>query len=120
MQTAGIVYKNVVFKKNQRICTRLMIYFLLCKLQVSWSVIKAYVRAGGIWAFVLIVIAHTIYGASQVAANIWLSVWSNDAAINGTQNKPLSDLRLGVYGGIGVVQGRIKQPNTYKHTCMNV
>ena len=42
--------------------------------------------------------------ASQVGTNIWLSMWTQDVIINGTQNRALTDLRLGVYGGLGAAQ----------------
>eukprot|EP00914_Ancora_sagittata_P000414 GHVO01001132.1.p1 GENE.GHVO01001132.1~~GHVO01001132.1.p1 ORF type:complete len:558 (+),score=36.54 GHVO01001132.1:161-1834(+) len=48
---------------------------------------------------------YFIYLATQTGSNIWLSVWSNDPpSVNGTQDTKLRDLRLGVYGGLGLLQ----------------
>lgn len=40
----------------------------------------------------------------QVLTSIWLSLWSEDRPVNGTMDRDLIDLRLGVYGGLGVAQ----------------
>ena len=49
---------------------------------------------------------YCVFVASQCFTNIWLSWWSTDPPpVNGTQDTELRDLRLGVYGGLGLVQG---------------
>ena len=49
---------------------------------------------------------YIVYLSAQAAGNIWLSEWSNDAStVNGSQDLALRNLRLSVYGSIGVVQG---------------
>jgi len=41
--------------------------------------------------------------------NIWLSMWSNDKpGPNGTVDSSLRDIRLEVYGGLGVIQGKLR------------
>ncbi len=48
--------------------------------------------------------------SSEVASNIWLSEWTNDpVSSNGTQDIPLRDLRLRVYGALGGAQGNIQK-----------
>jgi hypothetical protein len=50
---------------------------------------------------------YVMFVASQCFTNIWLSLWSTDPLpINGTVNTSLRNLRLGVYGGLGLVQGK--------------
>ena len=46
------------------------------------------------------------YMSAQVAANLWLSAWTNDStALNGTQDIQLRDFRLMVYGALAGLQG---------------
>ena len=42
---------------------------------------------------------------ATVGSSIWLSIWSNDSPVNGTQNVALRNMRLEVYGLFGVFQG---------------
>ena len=66
----------------------------------------SYLRACGIGYTIITVIFYLWYISAQAATNIWLSDWSNDpASPNGTQDIPLRDLRLTVYGGLGAAQG---------------
>ena len=73
--------------------------------QVKLSVFVTYMKAVGIISCVCAALAYVCYMGFQVGTNIWLSVWSNDPIVNGTQNRALTDLRLGVYGGLGLGQG---------------
>lgn len=55
---------------------------------------------------VLICVALLLFLANNVfslLSNYWLSLWTDDPVINGTQ--PLRQLRLGVYGALGLSQG---------------
>ena len=54
---------------------------------------------------ILIAISTLLIIASQCGKSIWLSMWSNDRPVNGTQDIPLRNLRLGVFGGLGIVEG---------------
>lgn len=69
--------------------------------------IKAYTQAAsaGYVAFASIALCGFI--AALCSTNIWLSFWSNDKPINGTQDTKLTDLRLGVYGGLAVFQSEL-------------
>ena len=42
---------------------------------------------------------------ATVGSSIWLSIWSNDSPVNGTQNDSLRNMRIEVYGLFGVFQG---------------
>lgn len=47
-----------------------------------------------------------LYGcqnAASVGANVWLSDWTNDRVVNGTQDKV--HMRVGVYAALGLLQG---------------
>lgn len=45
-----------------------------------------------------------------MAANFWLSEWADDPpGINGTVDTAQRDLRLGVYGALGILQGNGQQ-----------
>uniref|UniRef100_A0A1I8HV06 ABC-type glutathione-S-conjugate transporter n=1 Tax=Macrostomum lignano TaxID=282301 RepID=A0A1I8HV06_9PLAT len=68
---------------------------------VKLSVFKSYVRSFGFGNFAFSVLTYALFIACQVGQNLWLSEWSQDEAINGTQDTALRDLRLGVYGAIG-------------------
>ena len=46
------------------------------------------------------------FNSIKVCTNIWLSVWSGDTPVNGTSDRELLNLRLGVYGGLGVAQSK--------------
>ena len=50
-------------------------------------------------------LSYIVYITSNVYNQIWLSEWSNDQPVNGTQDIGLRNLRLGVYGGIGLLFG---------------
>ncbi|KAK2189921.1 hypothetical protein NP493_93g00019 [Ridgeia piscesae] len=72
---------------------------------VKWSVFSCYLRACGYVFWPGIVVWCLLFIASQTTTNIWLSMWSNDKpGPNGTVDSSLRDLRLGVYGGLGVLQ----------------
>ncbi|CAH1793465.1 unnamed protein product [Owenia fusiformis] len=72
---------------------------------VKASVFLGYLKACRIAYCIVALIAYLAYMACQVGTNIWLSEWSNDPPllVNGTlvQDKPQTNLRLGVYGAFG-------------------
>ncbi|XP_047426931.1 multidrug resistance-associated protein 1 [Mugil cephalus] len=69
------------------------------KLAVFWAYMKA---IGVILSFVslLLLISHHLL---SLFSNYWLSLWTDDPVVNGTQ--PNRQMRLGVYGGLGLSQG---------------
>ena len=54
-----------------------------------------------------IIILYTLNNAAQVGANFWLSAWADDTPVNGTYDPQQRNLRLGVYGALGLAQGRV-------------
>lgn len=87
--------------------------------QVKMSVYVAYVNAVGSIAFCVVVLIYVLFQGSSLASNIWLSEWTDDptlanASLAGTNTyNNLNAMYLGVYGGLGVAQGRrllIKHP----------
>lgn len=69
----------------------------------------AYIRSIGILLSFLIIFFYVLYNAASIYSNIWLSDWSNDnvTVVNGTIDTEQRDMRLGVYGAIGFVQGKL-------------
>jgi ATP-binding cassette subfamily C (CFTR/MRP) protein 1 len=47
-------------------------------------------------------LAYACFIAASIGSNIWLSIWSSDPPEAAKKNK---DLRVGVYGALGVCQG---------------
>ena len=83
-----------------------MITMILCFVhQVGWKVLKAYVGAGGFWRLYLVIFFGLLRVASLVSTNIWLTNWSDDPVYqNATEQRAQTNLRLGVYGALGVFQ----------------
>ncbi|KAK3704049.1 hypothetical protein RRG08_049006 [Elysia crispata] len=74
--------------------------------RVKMAVFMAYIRAVGPTLSVVIMIFYVLYNGTSIYANIWLSEWSNDARDpNITSDTSQRDLRLGVYGALGLAQG---------------
>ncbi|GFT34184.1 multidrug resistance-associated protein 1 [Nephila pilipes] len=72
--------------------------------QVKLTVYSNYFKAVGYTSVIIIMIAHIIWQAFSVEANIWLSQWGTDEPLNGSEGKAQRDYRLGVYGGLGAGQ----------------
>lgn len=57
-------------------------------------------------------------------SNYWLSLWTDDPVINGTQ--PYRQMRLGVYGALGLSQGESTKKslefafNTFFYLCLDL
>ncbi|XP_060758138.1 multidrug resistance-associated protein 1 isoform X2 [Neoarius graeffei] len=69
------------------------------KLAVFWE----YMKAIGVCLSVFSILLFFAHHAASLGSNYWLSLWTDDPVINGTQ--PNRDLRLGVYGALGLTQG---------------
>ena len=59
----------------------------------------------GFFWFVAIVFGMVGTQVASVGSSIWLSIWSSDVHINGTQDASQRDMRLVIYGLFGVFQG---------------
>lgn len=76
------------------------------ELQVKWKVYLDYFKSIGLLVSAGVMFLYIANNSMAVYANFWLSDWSNDKAINGTVDTKLRDLRLGIYGLLGLGQGR--------------
>ncbi|KAM3913417.1 ATP-binding cassette sub-family C member 2 isoform 2-T2 [Leptodactylus fuscus] len=75
--------------------------------KVKFSVYLKYLRAIG-WGYSLwILVAYILQNAAFVGQNIWLSEWTSDAETYFNMTYPASqrDMRVGVFGALGVAQG---------------
>ncbi|XP_063439571.1 multidrug resistance-associated protein 1-like isoform X1 [Mytilus trossulus] len=79
--------------------------------KVAWKVFMMYLRAIGLGAAFWIFILYLLYQGASIASNIWLSQWTDDKELqdrskaNTTEYKNRNMMFLGVYGGLGIVQG---------------
>ncbi|XP_019398025.1 PREDICTED: voltage-dependent T-type calcium channel subunit alpha-1G [Crocodylus porosus] len=69
------------------------------KLTVFWQ----YMKAISPIACVIICFLYCCQNAAAIGANVWLSDWTNEPVINGTQHN--TSMRLGVYAALGLLQG---------------
>ncbi|KAJ6660365.1 hypothetical protein lerEdw1_017788 [Lerista edwardsae] len=69
------------------------------KLTVFWQ----YMKAVGPLVSLFICFLYGCQNAASVGANVWLSDWTNDRVVNGTQDKV--HMRVGVYAALGLLQG---------------
>ncbi|KAM9779656.1 multidrug resistance-associated protein 1-like [Neosynchiropus ocellatus] len=69
------------------------------KLAVFWS----YMKAIGVPLSVVSLLLFFLHNLLSLFANYWLSRWTDDPVVNGTQ--PYRMVRLGVYGALGILQG---------------
>lgn len=70
---------------------------------IKLSVLTNYARAVGVIATIIVFISFALFMGSQLGGNVWLSLWSEDEPVNGTQPEN-TDVRLGVYGAFGAAQ----------------
>uniref|UniRef100_A0A7N6APL3 Multidrug resistance-associated protein 1 n=1 Tax=Anabas testudineus TaxID=64144 RepID=A0A7N6APL3_ANATE len=78
-------------------------FIIVCQTTVKLSVFWAYLKAIGVLlSFISLLLFITHHGLS-LFSNYWLSLWTDDPVINGTQ--PTRMMRLGVYGALGFSQG---------------
>uniref|UniRef100_A0A672VBH8 ATP binding cassette subfamily C member 3 n=1 Tax=Strigops habroptila TaxID=2489341 RepID=A0A672VBH8_STRHB len=71
------------------------------KLTVFWQYMKA---VGPVICFVICFL-YCCQNAAAIGANVWLSDWTNEPVINGTQHN--TAMRIGVYAALGLLQGLI-------------
>ncbi|XP_040919381.1 multidrug resistance-associated protein 1 [Toxotes jaculatrix] len=71
--------------------------------QVKLSVFWAYMKAIGVLLSFISLLLFFTHHLLSVFSNYWLSLWTDDPVVNGTQPNRL--MRLGVYGGLGLSQG---------------
>ncbi|TRZ13458.1 hypothetical protein HGM15179_013652 [Zosterops borbonicus] len=71
------------------------------KLTVFWQ----YMKAVSPVISLVICFLYCCQNAAAIGANVWLSDWTNEPVINGTQQN--SAMRIGVYAALGLLQGLI-------------
>ncbi|NXS33066.1 MRP1 protein, partial [Pomatostomus ruficeps] len=69
------------------------------KATVYWD----YMKAIGLFMSFLAIFLFMCNHIASLSSNYWLSLWTDDPVINGTQQN--TTLRLGVYGALGISQG---------------
>lgn len=75
---------------------------------VSWNVYKHYLKSIGLFLTFATVFLNMVFQGFSIGSNVWLGVWANDTSlnVNGTVNTGRRDLYLGVYGALGIGQGK--------------
>uniref|UniRef100_A0A674JRT1 ATP binding cassette subfamily C member 3 n=1 Tax=Terrapene triunguis TaxID=2587831 RepID=A0A674JRT1_9SAUR len=89
-------------ENNQGVCvTKEGIFYTLnvVKLTVFWQ----YMKAVGLVTSLVICFLYACQNAAAIGANVWLSDWTNEPVINGTQRN--TSMRVGVYAALGLLQG---------------
>uniref|UniRef100_A0A8C3CER0 ABC-type glutathione-S-conjugate transporter n=1 Tax=Cairina moschata TaxID=8855 RepID=A0A8C3CER0_CAIMO len=71
------------------------------KLTVFWQ----YMKAVSPVISLAICFLYCCQNAASIGANVWLSDWTNEPVINGTQHN--TSMRIGVYAALGLLQGLI-------------
>ncbi|NXK44825.1 MRP1 protein, partial [Chauna torquata] len=69
------------------------------KAKVYWD----YMKAIGLFISFLSIFLFMCNHIASLASNYWLSLWTDDPVMNGTQQ--YTNVRLGVYGALGISQG---------------
>ncbi|XP_032957047.1 multidrug resistance-associated protein 1 isoform X1 [Rhinolophus ferrumequinum] len=71
--------------------------------QVKLAVYWEYMKAVGLFISFLSIFLFLCNHVAALASNYWLSIWTDDPVINGTQQH--TEVRLSVYGALGISQG---------------
>ncbi|XP_011615233.2 multidrug resistance-associated protein 1 [Takifugu rubripes] len=71
--------------------------------RVRLSVFWAYLKAIGVLLSSTSLLFFFIHHGVSLFSNYWLSLWTDDPVVNGTQ--PYRIMRLGIYGSLGLTQG---------------
>uniref|UniRef100_U3CT39 Multidrug resistance-associated protein 1 n=1 Tax=Callithrix jacchus TaxID=9483 RepID=U3CT39_CALJA len=71
--------------------------------QVKLSVYWDYMKAIGLFVSFLSIFLFMCNHMASLASNYWLSLWTDDPIVNGTQEH--TKVRLSVYGALGISQG---------------
>ncbi|XP_061182250.1 multidrug resistance-associated protein 1-like isoform X1 [Saccostrea echinata] len=81
---------------------------------VKFAVFRVYLKSVGAMFSIVTILFYVLYNAASIYSNIWLSEWSGDPYLyingtNGTVVKEINvsqrNLRLGIYGVLGILQG---------------
>ncbi|NWV02567.1 MRP3 protein, partial [Ptilonorhynchus violaceus] len=79
-----------------------------------WVVLNSAVKLAVFWQYMkavspvlslVICLLYCCQNAAAIGANVWLSDWTNEPVVNGTQHN--TAMRIGVYAALGLLQGLI-------------
>lgn len=73
----------------------------------------AYLKAIGVLLSCISLLLFLTHHLVSLFSNYWLSLWTDDPVVNGTQ--PHRMMRLGVYGGLGLSQGEERRASREPH-----
>lgn len=79
--------------------------------RVKMTVFWQYTKAVGIPVSLFICFLYCCQNASAIGANVWLSDWTSDTIINGTQQN--TQMRVGVYAALGLLQGLLVMVSSF-------
>ncbi|NXA36024.1 MRP3 protein, partial [Eudromia elegans] len=74
-------------------------------LQVKLAVFWQYMKAVSPVISLIICFLYCCQNAAAIGANVWLSDWTNEPVVNGTQLN--TTMRIGVYAALGLLQGTL-------------
>ncbi|XP_075889870.1 ATP-binding cassette sub-family C member 3 isoform X2 [Nelusetta ayraudi] len=86
--------------------------------RVKSTVYLEYIKAVGPALSVFICFLYGCQSAAAIGANIWLSQWTNDAAMNQTQENV--QMRVGVYAALGFAQGLLVMVSSFTLAMGNI
>uniref|UniRef100_A0A8C4V7Z7 Multidrug resistance-associated protein 1 n=1 Tax=Falco tinnunculus TaxID=100819 RepID=A0A8C4V7Z7_FALTI len=87
-------------------------------LQVKATVYWDYMKAIGLFISFLSIFLFMCNHIASLTSNYWLSLWTDDPVINGTQQ--YTNVRLGVYGALGISQGLLGGIFASRHLHLNL
>lgn len=79
--------------------------------RVKMAVFWQYTKAVGLLVSLFICFLYCCQNASAIGANVWLSDWTNEPVINGTQQN--TQRRVGVYAALGMLQGLLVMTSSF-------
>ncbi|KAK2493984.1 hypothetical protein MC885_018300, partial [Smutsia gigantea] len=94
----GMLVSDAVGKQLQSLLSVNSFPFMV-KLSVYWG----YMKAIGLLLSFLSIFLFLCNHVAALASNYWLSLWTDDPIVNGTQEH--TEVRLSVYGALGILQG---------------
>ncbi|XP_052070019.1 multidrug resistance-associated protein 1-like isoform X2 [Mytilus californianus] len=87
-----LLHNNLVQEENKE------------SVSVKLSVIMTYARAVGFKVALVILTINMVHEVAEMYLDVWLSKWTQDHT-NGTVNETQRNMRLGIYGAIGLFRG---------------
>uniref|UniRef100_A0A8D3BME4 Multidrug resistance-associated protein 1 n=1 Tax=Scophthalmus maximus TaxID=52904 RepID=A0A8D3BME4_SCOMX len=100
-ETHYAVHISVIIYLKHRTGRRRL--YMLNHIIVNLSVFWAYLKAIGVLLSCISLLLFFAHHSASLFSNYWLSLWTDDPVVNGTQ--PYRQMRLGVYGALGLSQG---------------